>query len=218
MVKYGYAVGMLLSLAIESAQCFAPSRSVVSPVVRERRSGLRRDLSASTIFNPDYDAEDMQTTFENVSAEYLDSLSGALSDNDDADEVEMALKKKVIKDRVEKSLGTYQVTLPLTKQLGMTVCQVNPGLTLSDVDLNLDTLSPQAVPLTEGNEKLITIDWKVMNGRLGRTFKGLVVSSVVNESSAWNAGIRPGDVLLATSATVGDVSGFLLNNSCHTIV
>ena len=213
MVKYGYAVCMLLSLVIEWAQCFIASTSIISSLVRERRSGLQRDLSASTVFNPDYDAEDMQTAFQNVSTEYLDSLSGALSNSDDADEVQMALKKKVIKDRVGSSLGTYQVTLPLTERLGMTICQIGPGLTVSDVDLDLDTLSPQVAPLIGGNEKLITIDLELMNERLSRTFKGLVVSSIMKQSSAWDAGIRPGDVLLATSATVGDVSESSLDDS-----
>ena len=213
MVKYGYAVCMLLSLVIEWAQCFIASTSIISSLVRERRSGLQRDLSASTVFNPDYDAEDMQTAFQNVSTEYLDSLSGALSNSDDADEVQMALKKKVIKDRVGSSLGTYQVTLPLTERLGMTICQIGPGLTVSDVDLDLDTLGPQVAPLIGGNEKLITIDLELMNERLSRTFKGLVVSSIMKQSSAWDAGIRPGDVLLATSATVGDVSEPSLDDS-----
>ena len=39
---------------------------------------------------------------------------------------------------------------------------------------------------------------------------GVVVSSVVRGGVAWDLGIRAGDVLVATSATIGDVSFFLL--------
>ncbi len=38
---------------------------------------------------------------------------------------------------------------------------------------------------------------------------GVVVSRVLRGSIAWNAGVRAGDRIVATSATIGDVSVYL---------
>jgi len=216
MVKYGYAVGVLVGLALGSSEAFAPARSLVAPLRLELRGMLRRDMSASTLYNPE-DSNDIQGAFRTMSSDYLDSLSGALSDDDDPYEVEIALKKQMVKARADRTtLGTYRVSFVLAAPLGMTLCQMDPGLVFSDVDLNVDTLTSQAAPLTGANANLATIDLKTTKERLGPSFRGLLVSSVVKEGRAWKAGIRPGDILAATSATVGDVSvrGQLCHLSC----
>jgi hypothetical protein len=163
-------------------------------------------MSASTLYNPD-DKNDIQTAFQTMSSECLDSLSGALSDDDDPYEVEIALKKQMVKARADRpTLGTYRVSFAMANPLGMTFCQMDPGLVFSDVDLDVDTLTSQAAPLSGANANLATIDLKTTQERLGPNFRGILVSSVVKEGRAWKAGIRPGDIVAATSATVGDVS------------
>jgi hypothetical protein len=206
MVKYEYAVGVLVALALGSSEAFSPARSVVAPLRLELRGLLRRDMSASTLYNPD-DKNDIQTAFQTMSSECLDSLSGALSDDDDPYEVEIALKKQMVKARADRpTLGTYRVSFAMANPLGMTFCQMDPGLVFSDVDLDVDTLTSQAAPLSGANANLATIDLKTTQERLGPNFRGILVSSVVKEGRAWKAGIRPGDIVAATSATVGDVS------------
>jgi len=205
MVKYGFAVGVLVASASGSVHGFAPARSLLSPSVkREIRAGLRRGISASTLYDPEFDRNDINASFQTVSAEYLDSLSGVLSDDDDAVEVQMALKKKVVKDRVQKSLGTFQLSFSTIAPLGMSLCQVDPGLVFSEVDLNVDTLSSQPAPLPGATQDLATMDLEATKKRIGSKFRGLLVSSVVKGGCAWQAGVRPGDALVATSATIGD--------------
>ena len=43
------------------------------------------------------------------------------------------------------------------------------------------------------------------NNGSGNGKAGVIVSSVVRDGAAWEAGVRPGDLILATSATVGQV-------------
>lgn len=47
-----------------------------------------------------------------------------------------------------------------------------------------------------------------VNFVLDPEMKGIIVSRVVRGGVAWGAGVRSGDFLLATSATLGDVSDF----------
>ena len=175
---------------------------------------LRRQLSASTYYSEDDEnkkslqshVDRLSDNVSKVGSEYLESFSRALTDDEvDAYEAELARKEKVILERNRQ----YDVMLALTRVLGMTLCQVDKGQELSDFDLNLDSLQFQSPPPPRSeanNGETVTMDPTQVKKRLDPNFRGIVVSSVVVGGQAWKSGVRPGDILISTSATLGDVS------------
>lgn len=135
-------------------------------------------------------------------SEYLTSF---LEEQQDEYEVEMEQKNRIVLEQRRQ----YDATLSLKETLGITLCQVDAGQELSDYDLNLDSLvfesPPEPISQASSGEAL-TMNPTQVQKRLDSNFKGIVVSSVVVGGHAWNNGIRPGDVLVSTSATLGDVS------------
>jgi hypothetical protein len=97
--------------------------------------------------------------------------------------------------------------------LGITLCQISKGRKVeSDVALNLDTLEMEAVsrPVVDGEDGTTDaadpndrMDVATIQRRIDGEFQGLVVASVQRGSSGWAAGVRPGDILKTTSATLG---------------
>lgn len=154
-------------------------------------------------------SDSITATVISLSAEYLESLSGAVDDSDDEIEQEIARRRRKVRERS----GTYQVLLPILaeegsspKPWGFSLCQVESGARLSETELNVDTLqyiTRLSTPVTT-TTTLQVMDSATMAGKLDKDFKGVMVSSVARGGVAWNAGIRPGDILSATSATMGD--------------
>lgn len=217
MVNYCFALAALLSLP--TAQAFSVPRSLNFPRDHARsidnliQNGPKRSLkrdSATTLYDNIYPDEDasvpIQSVISNATATYIDALSEMVADEEDVYEAEAALKKKVVEGRS----GNFEVTIPLdeTSSLGFSVCEVNSH-DFSDLDLNFDTLRMQE-PAKESSStdegSLQTMDQNQIRRQLPRDMKGVIVSSVVRGGWAWNEGIRPGDVLKATSATLGKVS------------
>jgi len=109
--------------------------------------------------------------------------------------------------------------IAVANSVGMSLRQVYSGRRLSELSLDVDTLRFQSFVdelrgrRVEGQESNGEDTTDVMgsiqvlqNGALGllrETFDGVVVSSVTQNGLAWNAGVRAGDVLSATSATIG---------------
>jgi hypothetical protein len=109
--------------------------------------------------------------------------------------------------------------------IGLAIRRISQNGIVSDSALDFDTLSF----ISHEDEKFRTptiAGGRSINGegvdsdvgvvqllsdkeRLKCQTAGLIVSSVVRGSLAWEAGVRAGDFLVATSATIGDVSGFL---------
>lgn len=206
MVKYTRAAVVLL-LSAASIHGFS---------TRTEFGGVnsRLQLSASpTYFSDDEERRDLRKDVDRLSAdvtkvgsEYLESFSKALTEDEvDAYEAEMAEREKIVMEQRRQ----YDVTLPLTETLGITLCQVDKGKEFSDYDLNMDAMvfqSPLA-PVSEATDgEALTMDQSQVKKRLDPAFKGIVVSSVVVGGKAWHSGIRPGDTLISTSATLGDVS------------
>mmetsp|Transcript_13730 Transcript_13730/g.15770 ORF Transcript_13730/g.15770 Transcript_13730/m.15770 type:complete len:1069 (-) Transcript_13730:152-3358(-) len=115
--------------------------------------------------------------------------------------------------------ASYDISLPLytNAKLGVTFGQVSAGRKLSNFSLDLDTVKIVDTTSIEGLSIETDLDIAVqfMSGyssRLGNEgetelrddFEGVVVRTVTKDMLAWNAGVRPGDVLLSTSATMGD--------------
>lgn len=134
---------------------------------------------------------------------------------------------------VARQTLTYEASFPLyqmkatakdheatiSNTIGMTLRQVNDGQ-ISNVALDMDTL--QYISSTSNTDSRIDQQYnedekevKFKNKAymileedeaISDEFVGVVVSSVQFDSLAYQAGVRPGDVVLATSATMGDVS------------
>ena len=114
--------------------------------------------------------------------------------------------------------------IALQNTVGMSLRQVYAGKRLSELALDVDTLRFQSfVDELQGRSVL---DSEGKNGEQNRnlsgglvqvlqnsalemvkdSFDGVMVSSVAKGGLAWEAGVRAGDVLIATSATIGSVS------------
>ena len=159
----------------------------------------------------------IQTTIQNVTETCLETLTKAVEAVDDADEEAIAVKRKIVKER---TTGNYEVAFPLRpssaiestmeESIGVSLCQVEPGVVVSDLHLNMDTLKYQEMAAADGYEVL---DPSTLTNKFGTDFRGIVVSAVHKEGRAWAVGVRVGDVLTATSATLGGVSDNLDMNA-----
>jgi hypothetical protein len=148
-------------------------------------------------------------------------------------------KKRVVlalaDDINEQLTFEYGVEIPIvtTKSVGISLREVDSQGELNEIALELDSLRYVSVEeeqmqkskgtiMTigeEGDEGTVQIldedkfqlldKSSLMNSSSGT---GIVVSSVVRGGIAWELGVRAGDFLVATSATIGDVSR---NCSCH---
>mmetsp|Transcript_22966 Transcript_22966/g.49697 ORF Transcript_22966/g.49697 Transcript_22966/m.49697 type:complete len:1104 (+) Transcript_22966:265-3576(+) len=129
------------------------------------------------------------------------------------------------------SLVAKGQAIALANTIGMSLRQVYGGRKLSELALDVDTLRFQSfvdelqgrrVDGREGDDAEVTVDMdatkydpllslgsvQVLQNSalqmLKESFDGVVVSSVAQGGLAWNAGVRAGDVLTATSATLGN--------------
>ncbi|KAL7488499.1 hypothetical protein ACHAW6_014093 [Cyclotella cf. meneghiniana] len=112
--------------------------------------------------------------------------------------------------------------IALQNTVGMSLRQVYAGKRLSELALDVDTLRFQSfvdelqgrtVLESEGengerNQNLSGGAIQVLQNSaletIKDTFDGVLVSSVAKGGLAWEAGVRAGDVLIATSATIGN--------------
>jgi hypothetical protein len=164
---------------------------------------------------------DNESDSTNVS-EALSSVTTAavdfvVRDEPDVDAVEIARKQQLIEDRQLKT--TYKVTLPLASEttkektsktsvlnIGIALCQISKGRQIdSNTELILDTLDMVATPsVVNGDSNVERMDIGRIQRRIDGDFQGLVVSSVAQGSAGWVAGVRPGDILKTSSATLGN--------------
>lgn len=206
-MRYGIAVGLLLAShpAIDAFQLPSFVDSPWSGSCLQRRTVVQQ-VAASAYATPDGPSGNAT-----ASGLYLASLvTDAVQTDDDAEEIELAERRRKITER----FGSYRATLPLSKNknnndviMGMAIRQFSPGPEISDQILNLDSLSVEMAKDDEDEESessvVETISASVMQKRLDPDFAGLYVSSVIMQSPAWNAGIRPGDLLTSTASTFG---------------
>jgi len=108
---------------------------------------------------------------------------------------------------------------PATRRLGIQLRQISARGEISDTSLDLDSLRylsvaqevyrdmNDATPDNVGEEGPLGSVQPLnlpVNFVLNPNMKGIIVSGVVRGSVAWDAGVRSGDFLMATSATLGD--------------
>ena len=159
---------------------------------------------ASSPFNNDNDAN-IGDALSSVTNAAVDSIANAVKDEPDVDAQEVARKQELVQKR--QSAKLYQVTLPLSKSsdIGISLCQISKGPTMdTDMELNLDTLEIEKRKESETeNDNDIEMDIAKIQRQIYGEYSGLVVSYVRENSAAWEAGVRQGDILKRTSATLG---------------
>ena len=161
-------------------------------------------------------------------------VTDAVQTTDDAEEIELAERRRKIGERSgtyrvtlplaaapSTSKGVPPTARPTPLSLGFSIRQFYVGGEITDQVLHLDTLVIDKIePATEtdrdggtadhadgdapSSSGVETISTVVMRERLDRSTSGVYVWSVRRGSPAWEAGIRPGDVLTSTAATFGD--------------
>jgi hypothetical protein len=106
--------------------------------------------------------------------------------------------------------------IAVANSVGMSLRQVYSGRRLSELALDIDTLRFQSFVdelqgrdvLEDENQDFSLGSLQVLQNSalklLEESFDGVVVSSVTRGGLAWEAGVRAGDILSATSATMGN--------------
>jgi len=240
-MRYGIAFTLLLAAQTPSSSSaflqqststfisiHCPSGATNAPTSADndnRRSTFRHGVSA---YAPAEDGSSDSLGGANATSTglYLTNLvTDAVQSADDAEEIELAERRRKISERS----GTYRVTLPLTAMpksaeamsektvsqtptiMGFSIRQFSTGGDISNKVLNLDTLAMETVVIwgekedTESPENNVeTISVADMKNRLDRSISGVYVCRVQKGGPAWESGIRPGDVLTSTAATFGD--------------
>ena len=210
--KMKYAIAISLLLAAPRTEGFQSSLdNSLRPTARQRI--FRHGISATVQEGFSSDSP------RNASSVYLTNMvSEGLQSDDDDEEKQIAARRQKYNQRA----GSFRVTLPIIQLssssdsntvrspslLGMKLRQFYPGQELSDKVLDLDSLTIESLAPTtdepQSTETLQVVNVAEMKKRLNPELSGVFVSSVVVDSPAWNAGVRPGDLLVSSAATFGD--------------
>ena len=203
MLKYELRI-LSAIVAIYATQAFVHlgSLSIGSMGNTPRNQRIRRQVAASpNIGFPDNEELAIQTTIKNVT----DALSKAVSSEDDEVEEAIAVKRKIVNER---RTGSYEVRMsiaPSSLPIGVTLCQVYPGLQLSSKHLDMDSLVYEEAG-DIANNAFQRLNFAELTETLGKGFQGVIVSSVADGGQGCEGGIQVGDILVASSATLGTVS------------
>jgi hypothetical protein len=232
MVRYGAALALLLSASASSVYSFSNLELSSRNLARHTCCALQRQVAArSPEYDNNNNNKSVGDAVDALTTAARDSIHKAVvvasGDEPDLYEAEIALKKELVQARSK----TYTVTLPLSKaaatsssilSMGITLRQILKGRVLSPDELVLDTLSIQrttaAPPRVEIDNNMELMDEDKTDDTIDRfdfdmptlarkvkgDFSGTIVSSVSKKSAAWAAGVRAGDILKSTSATLGD--------------
>jgi hypothetical protein len=200
-----------------------PPNSLNHVIVSRRRAeqDIQRQVasssSSSEFTNPSTGGEAITDALNSVTSAARDTIVNAVRDEPDSDEARIALKQKQVQGRTK----TYIVTLPLPSltskivhdeqqprsqvlTMGMSLCQVTKGREFQGLELDLDSLNflkTDAIDTQETIERLDEVGF--LSRRITGEFQGLVVSAVRKDGAAWASGVRPGDIVKSTSATMG---------------
>lgn len=172
------------------------------------------------------DSDDDQKWRSNFSAGgYLDSLSPRTVEEEEEEEEERfeygpARTTKAVGSRISATDGTYAVSLPISgvsasfdadlSFVGMSLRRVATGGALSSTAYSLDSqrmydaemvsANRRSVEEEDENNRLLVLD----DASVPAMFDGIVVSELFEGGKAYNAGVRVGDEIVATSATMGE--------------
>ena len=144
----------------------------------------------------------------------LPIVTGVLVQPDETASASDELSSDTKGDRLASLVAKGQ-DIAVANSVGMSLRQVYSGRRLSELALDIDTLRFQSfvdelqgrnVLEDENQDSLGTLQ-VLQNSALKlleESFDGVVVSSVTRGGLAWEAGVRAGDILSATSATMGN--------------
>ena len=208
MVRYGSALVVLVCQALMlQGQAFQPlqlggitstARSILT--TQRHNSASFRDYADNIIKRSDSHVENSPSQVaRSATAQRMDALLAEPT----------AARRMAVQARLTQGGETYKVTLPLVGA-GLSIGQVAvvPGLAanntqriLQDVELDLNSLQ-MVSSLEQQQQQQERI--AALPADLDPNFLGCLVTAVLKESVAWEQGVRPGDVVVATSATLGE--------------
>ena len=199
MVRYGQnaVIAVIIFSAFSSTNAFGvPKRTIAR---QQTTTQLATSLDYDQAF-PDK-SKGIRDALQKVGEATMESLS----QEDEEYETELAERKRMVEQRCT---GTYSASLPIdgSKELGVVLSQINKGFQMREVSLGMDTLGSVQTAAAQDDSSMEYVTLEDLSKRLREEFRGVVVTAISKDGAGWNAGIRPGDVLISTSATVGDVS------------
>lgn len=204
MVNYKVALGVLLSLATTTTTCDGFITSSREMSVRKSTS-IRRHVSVSSSLDQFQNDDGGDSNDNDPTRKLLDTVEtlgeslteAMLRDDEDHAHYEriLELKKQRMRDRLVP--GGWVVNFSLNQNMGLSLAQVDTACQLSSQVLDVDTLR---------YESISNFNVTALQSNTDANFRGVVVLAVKENEQGWAAGIRPGDIVVASSATVGEVS------------
>lgn len=194
---------------------------------------LRRRTSTAASYLSDLNWPDNKwnANIRSVSAAYLDTLSlasiSANTDKNDGEDEEESFTYGSSRTKDASAVGgpmdTYTVSLPINgimfsekvlSFVGMSLRQVASGKEMTNMAYNVDSQrmvnSGVAAARTkrhnsiDSKNKMFTLDDPEALALVPEKFEGIIVSELFEGGLAYDSGVRIGDALVATSATIGD--------------
>ena len=181
--------------------------------------------TAESALNTLSSAADQVVTAVSEDSDYVDEY--------EVEQAELAKRREAAAREAARRRNQYEITVPIVssssnaKSAAAKASQRTVGLTLRQITAegqisssaldfdstrlisNLSTEEEMDPTLREGDGSVeilgAMLEDNTMANAGGSGKAGVIVSSVVRDGAAWEAGVRPGDVILATSATVGQV-------------
>ena len=146
-------------------------------------------------------------------------LDGDSLDTGEEDADQVAIEQRQQRMLKRQTIGQFRITLPLGDAASkgksnnkphyydMNLVQVSPGRVLGTQQLNIQSMELQPFQSIDNQDIDSTDSMYYMNTtavlqEIDSSFHGLLVASV--GTAAYAQGVRPGDILLAVSATLGD--------------
>lgn len=183
-----------------------------------------RHVSASSSFRDFSDKDDINSPADVAVDALQAAVSNAtaamtvLADAADLDEQTAAARRERVLRRQKD--GTFTIQLPV-QQTGLSIGHVDKNGVLGSVELELDSLrmvnaaqasfeqssttSTRTTTLADGVDSMsISRIDKVPDNLKESKFSGCLVTAVDTAGAAFQQGVRAGDVLVATSATLGE--------------
>ena len=210
------------------------SLSVHSLTIRKTNpyANTSRSASVSALYNEEGNGSKNENTISmtslgdvvrTVKVAYIDSTDvvvvNGLGQEDVDETIVKERKKRVVVDALNNvPTYVYDVTLPIAVGQNVDMClkQLDVNGVVSENSLDVDSLkyisAEKDVIMNKGMVRTTSIDgpdgtFQILDEeRVMKGTDGIIVSSIKRGGLAWNLGIRAGDMLVATSATLGDVS------------
>lgn len=215
-----------LSIVLSSASSFPSSANSFSLRTTNQFHKTSRSASVSALYNEEGNGSTRDNSISmsslgdvvrTVKVAYIDSTDVLLGqDEEDATATTIKERKKRVVIDAMNNVPTfvYDINCPLGQKLGFYLKQVDENGVFSECALDVDSLKY----ISAEKDAILHKGVERMSGEEGPngTFQivaedstltgngGIVVSSIQRGGLAWNKGVRAGDLLLATSATLGD--------------